>query len=186
MNLKMVILKALTSYILFKTCWFGSHSVFSRYLSNRRFDFFFISALNIINVTSPVSVDREPEFIKWRTNENRVRTSFALSTWQHNVWRGGMILCLWKNNTGSFETEELWFHSSSADSHEPLPAIDVCSNQHCYSTSNSGTRGRQLLKKKKKKNNSKRHILDDSMVTRTSSHSLFSTNEPVSPSAATR
>ena len=89
MNLKMVILKALTSYILFKTCWFGSHSVFSRYLSNRRFDFFFISALNIINVTSPVSVDRESEFIKWRTNENRVRTSFALSTWQHNIWRGG-------------------------------------------------------------------------------------------------
>lgn len=84
---------------------------------------FFITALKMISVISPASMYPEPVCKikdKWKLSEDLFACSHALC----NVWRRKWY-CLQWNNTGSIETEELWFYSSSVPSHKQLQAIDV-------------------------------------------------------------
>lgn len=77
----------------------------------------------MIRVISPASMYPEPVCKikdKWKLSEDLFACSHSLC----NVWRRKWY-CLQWNNTGSIETEELWFYSSSVPSHKQLQAIDV-------------------------------------------------------------
>lgn len=80
---------------------------------------------------------------KSRTNENWVRTCLQVlspTTGLRNVWWRKRY-CLWLNNTGSTETEELGFYSGSVHTRKQLLAIDVFLHSYCYCRLNAETRG---------------------------------------------
>lgn len=113
--------------------------------------FLFFLSLNIIFITvfrftfiiSPWF--EQPETVtkimnKWKLEEFQV---LNIAMW----YTKEEILLPEANNTASFETDKLWFYSSSQISHKQLQAIDVCSRNYCYSTFISGTLGYHLYQK---------------------------------------
>lgn len=77
---------------------------------------------------------------KSSTNENWVKFCLlVLSNSQCGAARLRKRCCLWSNNTGSTETEELGFYSSPVHSREHLLAIDVFLLGYCYCTFNAET-----------------------------------------------
>lgn len=81
-----------------------------------------------------------PPPLKSSTNENWVKFCLlVLSIPQCDAARCRKRYCLWLNNTGCTETEELGFYSSSVHSREQLLAIDVFLLGYCYCRFNAET-----------------------------------------------
>lgn len=102
----------------------------------REFDFF-ITAVKMIGVLLRRQL---PTRSKSSTSENWVKFCLpVLSMPQCEATRCSKRYCLWLNNTGSTETEELGFYSSPVHSREQLLAIDVFLLSYCYCRFNAET-----------------------------------------------